>query len=74
MEPNKSTRRWKTIWNVVGGADRYIANQEPWSLKKTDPVRMEHRAVDTAELVRVIAILPRLSCPAAQANYWTSWP
>ena len=45
------------IIDVVADGDRYFAGQEPWSLKKTDPTRMETVLYVTAETVRQIAIL-----------------
>ncbi|RWX74351.1 methionine--tRNA ligase [Neorhizobium lilium] len=42
---------------VVSETDRYFAGQEPWALKKTDPVRMGTVLYVTAEVVRQIAIL-----------------
>ncbi|MDP2734115.1 MAG: methionine--tRNA ligase [Hoeflea sp.] len=46
-----------SIIDVVADGDRYFASQEPWSLKKTDPARMETVLYVTAETVRQIAIL-----------------
>ena len=28
------------LWQVIGDGDRYVNEQTPWSLKKTDPARM----------------------------------
>ena len=46
-----------SIIDVVADGDRYFASQEPWSLKKTDPARMETVLYVTAETVRQISIL-----------------
>ena len=46
-----------SIIAVVSETDRYFAGQEPWALKKTDPVRMGTVLYVTAEVVRQIAIL-----------------
>ena len=33
-------RALETIWQVVGDANRYVDEQAPWALRKTDPARM----------------------------------
>jgi methionyl-tRNA synthetase len=45
------------VWTVVAEANRYFAAQEPWALKKNDPLRMATVLYVTAETVRQIAIL-----------------
>ena len=45
------------IWQVVGDGNRYVDEQAPWGLKKTDPARMETVLYVLAETVRVLAIL-----------------
>lgn len=45
------------IFAVVADANRYFAAQEPWALKKTDPVRMETVLWTTAEVIRRVGIL-----------------
>jgi methionyl-tRNA synthetase len=56
------------IWRVVGDANRYIAAQEPWVKRKTDPARMEVVLHVTAEVLRVIGILTQPFIPAASAR------
>jgi methionyl-tRNA synthetase len=41
---------------VVAEANRYFAGQEPWALKKSDPVRMATVLYVTAEVIRRVAI------------------
>nr|CAD6414997.1 methionine--tRNA ligase [Rhizobium sp. Q54] len=53
---------------VVSETDRYFAGQEPWALKKTDPVRMGTVLYVTAEVVRQIAILLQPYTPDAAAK------
>lgn len=53
------------IWSVVGDANRYIASQEPWVLRRTDPERMATVLYVTVEAVRQIAILSQAFMPAA---------
>jgi methionyl-tRNA synthetase len=45
------------IWAVIGLANRYVDEQGPWSLKKTDPVRMHVVLYALAETIRCIALL-----------------
>jgi methionyl-tRNA synthetase len=57
MERQAIHRALADIWKVVGDANKYFANQEPWALKKTDPDRMGTVLYVTAEVIRQIAIL-----------------
>lgn len=56
------------IWSVVGEANRYFTSQEPWSLKKTDPARMETVLYVTAEVIRRIAIQCQPIIPGSAAK------
>jgi methionyl-tRNA synthetase len=47
----------EAIWQVVGDGDRYITEQEPWKLNKTDPARARTVLYVLAETVRHLAIL-----------------
>ncbi len=46
---NSPTRRFTersiSIWDVIADADRYVDEQAPWALRKTDPARMRHGAL-----------------------------
>jgi methionyl-tRNA synthetase len=53
------------IWAVVGQANRYVDEQGPWSLKKTDPARMHTVLYTLAETVRVLAILVQPFMPTS---------
>ncbi|MBV9077278.1 MAG: methionine--tRNA ligase, partial [Methylobacteriaceae bacterium] len=53
------------IWAVVAEANRYFASQEPWILRKEDPVRMATVLAVTAEAVRAVAILAQPVIPDA---------
>jgi methionyl-tRNA synthetase len=55
----------ETVWQVVGAGDRYIAEQEPWALKKTDPARMATVLYVLTETLRRLAILVRPFVPAS---------
>ncbi|TIT60106.1 MAG: methionine--tRNA ligase, partial [Mesorhizobium sp.] len=56
------------IFGVVAEADRYFASQEPWALRKTDPVRMETVLWTTAELVRRVTVLCQPFIPGSAAK------
>ncbi len=56
------------IWAVVAEANRYFAGQEPWSLRKTDPARMEAVLATTAEVLRAVGILVQPFIPNAAAR------
>ena len=53
------------IWDVVGRANRYVDEQAPWALKKTDPARMATVLYVLAETVRHLAILVQPVTPGA---------
>ncbi len=52
---------------VVSEANRYFAGQEPWALRKTDPVRMETVLFVTAETIRRVSILLQPFMPESAA-------
>ncbi len=56
------------IFSVVAEANRYFAAQEPWVLKKTNPVRMETVLWTTAEVIRRIGIMCQPFIPASAAK------
>ncbi|MEL7429118.1 MAG: methionine--tRNA ligase [Pseudomonadota bacterium] len=53
------------IWQVLDAANRYIDEQAPWGLKKTDPQRMGVVLWTVAEVVRVCAIMAQPVMPAS---------
>jgi methionyl-tRNA synthetase len=61
-------RALEAVWQVVGDADRYVAEQAPWTLKKTDPKRMETVLYVLAEVIRHLAILVQPVVPSAAAK------
>jgi len=52
-----------TIWEAVSAANVYFAEQAPWTVRKTDPVRADQILYVAAEAVRRIAILTRWAIP-----------
>jgi methionyl-tRNA synthetase len=53
------------IWTVIGAANRYIDTQAPWTLKKTDPVRMNTVLYTLIEVLRYLAITTQPVMPAS---------
>ncbi len=51
------------LWALIAKADVYIAEQEPWALRKTDEARMKTVLYVAAELVRNVAILSQPVIP-----------
>jgi methionyl-tRNA synthetase len=45
------------LWQVVGAANRYVDEQAPWTLRKTDPARMNTVLYVLMETIRRLAIL-----------------
>jgi methionyl-tRNA synthetase len=57
-----------SVFELVSATNRYFASQEPWALRKTDPVRMATVLYVTAEMVRYAAILLQPVMPASAAK------
>lgn len=55
MDKFRLHKALEIIWKVVADANKYFAGQEPWALKKSDPVRMNTVLYTTAEVIRVVA-------------------
>ena len=56
------------IWAVISQANRYIDEQAPWALRKTDPARMATVLYVLADTVRHIAVLVQPVMPDAAAK------
>jgi len=61
-------RALEAIWQVVGDGNRYVDEQAPWSLKRTDPARMATVLYVLAETVRHLAILVQPIMPDSMAK------
>jgi methionyl-tRNA synthetase len=55
----------ETIWRVVGEANRYVDEQAPWILRRSDPARMRGVLYTLAETIRHLAILTQPFVPTA---------
>jgi len=57
----------ETIWRVVGEANRYVDEQAPWALRRSDPNRMNTVLYTLAEVLRHLGILVQPFVPSAAA-------
>lgn len=53
------------IWGLIAHANRYMDSEKPWSLKLTDPVRMNTILYILAEVIRRLALLTRPFMPTS---------
>ncbi|WP_343715040.1 methionine--tRNA ligase [Inquilinus sp.] len=61
-------RGLEAVWAVVGEGNRYIAEQEPWTVRKTDPKRAGTVLWVVAETVRRLSILMQPVMPQAMGK------
>ena len=57
----------ETIWRVVGEANRYVDEQAPWALRRSDPNGCETVLYTLAEVLRHLGILVQPFVPGAAA-------
>ena len=55
----------EALWQVVGAANRYVDEQAPWALRKTDLKRMGTVLYVVAEVLRRLAILTQPFMPGS---------
>jgi methionyl-tRNA synthetase len=58
----------ETIWRVVAEANRYVDEQAPWALRRTDPARMGTVLYTLAEVLRHLGIVVQPFVPDAAAK------
>ncbi|HVJ43811.1 MAG TPA: methionine--tRNA ligase [Dongiaceae bacterium] len=58
----------ESIWQVIGEADRYVDEQAPWALRKTDPARMNTVLYVLAETIRRLGLLVQPIMPQSAAK------
>lgn len=61
-------RALEVIWRIVGQANRYVDEQAPWTLRKTDPARMATVLYVLAETIRHLGILVAPFMPDSAAR------
>lgn len=65
FEKMQFSRALDAIWDVSNAANAYIDEQAPWTLKKTDPVRMATVLYVLAETIRNLGIIMQPFTPNA---------
>ena len=55
----------ETIWRLVAEANRYVDEQAPWALRRTDPARMGTVLYTLAEVLRHLGIVTQPFVPDA---------
>lgn len=58
----------ETIWVAIRAGNAYIDQQAPWTLRKTDPVRMAEVLAEILDLLRVVATLLQPVMPDSMAK------
>jgi methionyl-tRNA synthetase len=61
-------RALEQLWTVVGHANRYVDEQAPWALRKTDPARCDTVLYVLAETIRHLGILIQPFMPGSMAK------
>jgi methionyl-tRNA synthetase len=68
MKTQQIHQALNAVFAVVAETNRYFANEAPWALAKTDPVRQKTVLYVTAEVIRQIGILCQPFMPEASAK------
>jgi methionyl-tRNA synthetase len=55
----------EAVWRVVAEANRYVDEQAPWALRRTDPARMATVLYTLAEVLRHLGIVMQPFVPGA---------
>lgn len=63
MEKQALHKALACIWEVILLANRYISQQEPWALRRTNPARMHSVLYSVLEVLRQIGILTQAFMP-----------
>ncbi|MFO0997880.1 MAG: methionine--tRNA ligase [Alphaproteobacteria bacterium] len=61
-------RALETIWTAITAANAYVDKQAPWTLRKTDPHRMNTVLYTLAECLRCVAIVLQPFMPGSMAK------
>ena len=56
------------MWEVIAAANGYVAKQAPWTLRKTEPARMQTVLFVAAETLRRLALLAQPFMPGAASH------
>jgi len=58
----------EAVWEVVGAANRYVDDQAPWALRKSDPARMNTVLYVLMETIRHVALVTTPFMPGASSR------
>lgn len=61
-------RYCEAVWQIIFDANKYIDEQKPWSLKATDPARMQTILYVLADVIRQIALLTQPLMPESSSK------
>ena len=61
-------RALDAVWKIVGDANRYVDGEAPWTLRKTNPARMETVLYVLIEAIRMVALAIQPFMPEAAAK------
>ncbi|HLF59183.1 MAG TPA: methionine--tRNA ligase [Alphaproteobacteria bacterium] len=68
METQAFHEALDAVWAVIRAGNRYVDEQAPWALKKTDMARMGTVLYSLAETIRQVAILTQPFMPESSAK------
>lgn len=68
LDIQKFNKALEAIWDVVNAANVYIDVEAPWSLKKTDTVRMNTVLYVLCETIRCLAVIIQPVMPDSAAK------
>ncbi|WP_425404878.1 methionine--tRNA ligase [Hwanghaeella sp.] len=68
MQEQAIHKALEAAWKVVGEANRYVDQQAPWALRKTDPDRMATVLYVLADVIRMLAIYAQPVVPASASR------
>lgn len=71
FEDFEFSRGLEAVWGLVSAADKYIVEQAPWKLAKSDPAGLDRALYTAAEALRVITALLGPVLPGAAARIWS---
>jgi methionyl-tRNA synthetase len=68
LDVQKFNKALEAIWDVVNAANVYIDVEAPWSLKKTDTMRMNTVLYVLCEAIRCLAVIVQPVMPESASK------
>ena len=68
MKSQAFNKALDAIWQIVGDSNRYVDEQAPWTLKKTDPARMAIVLGVLIDVIRRLGLIVQPVVPQAAAK------